>query len=186
MVDLSKKTQSTNPFEAPEAAPDTGAPSFDDDSASRPLAERGTRLAGAFIDGSLFLAAAVPGAIVFGFSGAMSGFGDDPFGSTGSTLAIAVMFLGVFALAIYQWILTATTGQTLAKKWLKMKIVKVNGAPVDFVSGVILRSWIIQALGMIPMVGSFVALADAVTIFGDQRRCLHDYIAGTIVIDVTD
>jgi uncharacterized RDD family membrane protein YckC len=28
-------------------------------------------------------------------------------------------------------------------------------------------------------------LVDALWIFGDERRCLHDLIAGTTVIDVT-
>jgi uncharacterized RDD family membrane protein YckC len=103
----------------------------------------------------------------------------------GSTLGMAVLFLSMFGLAIYQWILIATTGQTLAKKWLKMKIVKVDGTPVDFVSGVILRSWVVQALSAIPMVGGLVGLIDALMIFGAEQRCLHDHIAGTIVIDVT-
>ena len=66
-----------------------------------------------------------------------------------------------------------------------MKIVKVDGAPVDFVSGVILRSWVVQVLSAIPMVGGLVGLIDALMIFGDEQRCLHDHIAGTVVIDVT-
>ena len=192
MVDPSEYADATNPFKAPEAL-STAFSRPEEELGPRHLAERGTRLAGAVIDGSLYLAAAVPGAIVM-LVGAVTapesfaGSGDDGpefLGSMGSTLGMAVLFLSMLGLAIYQWILIATTGQTLAKRWLKMKIVKVDGTPVDFVSGVILRSWVVQALSAIPMVGGLVGLIDALMIFGAEQRCLHDHIAGTIVIDVT-
>jgi hypothetical protein len=37
---------------------------------------------------------------------------------------------------------------------------------------------------MIPFIGNFVNLADALFIFGEEHRCLHDHIAGTKVISV--
>lgn len=192
MVDPNEDADATNPFKAPEALP-TAFSRPEDELDPTHLAERGTRLAGAIIDGALYIAAAVPGALVM-FVGAVTapesfaGSGDEGpefFSSIRSTLGLAVLFLSMLGLAVYQWILIATTGQTLAKRWLKMKIVKVDGTPVDFVSGVILRSWVVQALSAIPMVGGLVGLIDALMIFGAEQRCLHDHIAGTIVIDVT-
>lgn len=193
MVDPREYANTTNPFEAPEASPHERFPRPEEEPGRMHLAERGTRLAGAMIDGALYLAAAIPGLVVVGVSAAMSadslaGPGEDGaglFGSMAGGLGVAVMGLSIFALAIYQWVLIATTGQTLAKKWLKMKIVKVDGTPVDFVSGVILRSWVVQALSAIPMVGGLVGLIDALMIFGEEQRCLHDHIASTIVIDIT-
>jgi len=38
-------------------------------------------------------------------------------------------------------------------------------------------------IGMIPVVGSFYGLIDPLFIFGDERRCLHDMIADTKVIE---
>jgi uncharacterized RDD family membrane protein YckC len=76
----------------------------------------------------------------------------------------------------------ATTGQSLGKKWLGIKIVKMDGTEVDLVSGVILRSWVIGGCTYIPYVGSCVWLLDALWIFGQEQRCLHDHIANTKVI----
>jgi uncharacterized RDD family membrane protein YckC len=63
-----------------------------------------------------------------------------------------------------------------------IKIVKLDGSPVNFVSGVIMRNWIVGLMGGIPYVGSCIRLVDTLMIFGDERRCIHDRIAGTKVI----
>jgi uncharacterized RDD family membrane protein YckC len=76
----------------------------------------------------------------------------------------------------------STTGQTLAKKWMGIKVVKTDGSPVNFVSGVLLREWILMGASAIPYIGSVVGIVDAVMIFNQARRCLHDQIAGTKVI----
>ena len=67
---------------------------------------------------------------------------------------------------------------------LGMKIVKTDGSDVNFVSGVILRSWVTGALSNIPFIGGIIGLVDALMIFGEEHRCLHDHIAGTKVISV--
>jgi uncharacterized RDD family membrane protein YckC len=47
-----------------------------------------------------------------------------------------IAWLGVLLLQAY---LVTTTGQSIAKRWFRIKIVKVDGSPVNFVSGVLLR-----------------------------------------------
>ena len=84
-------------------------------------------------------------------------------------------------LASYQWYLVATTGQSLAKRWFGIKIVRLDGSLPGFVNGVLLRSWVLHALNA---VCNFVGLIDALMIFGEQSRCLHDLIAGTKVIKI--
>ncbi|MFS8069935.1 MAG: RDD family protein [Byssovorax sp.] len=76
----------------------------------------------------------------------------------------------------------STTGQTLAKRWMGIKVVKMDGSPCGFVHGVLLREFILSGLSLIPYIGTMIGLADAVMIFGDQRRCMHDHIAGTKVV----
>ena len=36
---------------------------------------------------------------------------------------------------------------------------------------------------MVPMLGGFASLVDALCIFREDRRCIHDLIAGTRVIE---
>ena len=71
----------------------------------------------------------------------------------------------------------------MAKAWLRTRIIRENGERPGFVHGVVLRSWAIAVLGMVPFVGSLVGLADALAIFsGTTRQTLHDRIAHTLVI----
>lgn len=184
----------TNPFEAPNATPEERDPRWaEEEIGSRRLASRGARLAGVCIDSALYVAVAVPGFLIAPLilsSGARS-FAD--LGEAGGAfqeafsagLWVALMLLGMFSLAVYQWGLIVASGQSLGKRWLKTKIVKLDGTPVDFVSGVLLRSWALWAIGAIPLVGGLVTIVDWLMVFGADRRCLHDQIAGTIVIDVT-
>ncbi|HEY0132593.1 MAG TPA: RDD family protein [Nannocystis sp.] len=147
------------------------------------LAERGTRLGAVLIDALLVLASALPAGAVLAF---MAFAGRDSL-SRGESLTMlyglgGLMGLMVLAFVGYQWYLVATTGQSLAKRWMGIKIVRLDGSPVGFVHGVILRSWVMSALSNIPALGTVVGLVNALMIFGEERRCLHDHIAGTRVI----
>jgi uncharacterized RDD family membrane protein YckC len=137
------------------------------------LAGRGTRLAAALIDGCLMVGAMLPGIVVMAAGG-----GDDD----GIIVGAGVLGLGVLALGIYQMVLISTRGQSLAKKWLGIKIIKIDGGACGFVHGVLLRSWVMGLIGNIPIVGAMAAIVDPLLIFGDERRCLHDLIASTKVI----
>lgn len=138
------------------------------------LADVGTRLVGAILDGLLYLPALIPGVIVAGFES----------GEELSPLAIAVLVLGMLGLAVVQCTMIATSGQSIAKKILKIRIVRQDGSPVNFVHGVVLRSWLMAFLTNVPFFGAIIALVDALMIFGNERRCLHDRIASTDVIKV--
>jgi uncharacterized RDD family membrane protein YckC len=85
-------------------------------------------------------------------------------------------------LSIYQWMLIARTGQSIGKKWLRIRIVKLDNSPVGFGDGVMLREWITRGISFIPCVGAIISLVGYLMIFGSERRCLHDRIAGTKVI----
>ena len=90
--------------------------------------------------------------------------------------------LPMLLVAVVQWYLIATSGQSIGKKVVGLKIIKTDGSDVNFVSGVILRSWIPAFIGWIPLVGSIFGLVDALFIFGSDHRTIHDHIAGTKVI----
>ena len=147
------------------------------------LAERGTRLAAAIVDGLLYMVALIP-ALIAGFqSGAFSEGGSTALYRSFVSSGLGMVSGGAWvALIIYQAYLVTTTGQSIAKKLFKIKIVKVDGSPVNFVSGVLVRNWLMMVLQQIPVANAVLPLADALFIFRQDRRCIHDLIAGTKVV----
>jgi uncharacterized RDD family membrane protein YckC len=151
-----------NPYAAPNAELEGGAV------ASQQLAERGTRLGAALLDG--LVGALVPAIALLALRDAQ-----------GKPSAIGVAIAGLWWLGVigYQIFLLSTRGQTLGKKWLGIKIALADGGPASFGSAVIMRILVGQGiLAMIP----FYGLIDALFIFREDRRCVHDLVAGTKVV----
>jgi uncharacterized RDD family membrane protein YckC len=73
-------------------------------------------------------------------------------------------------------------GQSIAKKWLGIKDVRPDGSRASFARIFWLRNVLSGCLSLIPLVGGFYGLIDALFIFGSAKRCVHDYIADTIVV----
>jgi uncharacterized RDD family membrane protein YckC len=137
-------------------------------------ATHGDRLGGAILDGLISLAAALPGLFIIIASGRnevmmIGGF--------------VVVFLGVLAIEIYQWVLISTSGQSIGKKVVGTRIVDFdNGSNPGFVKAVILRIWVVGLIGAVPYIGGCFGLINILWIFGSERRCLHDLIANTRVV----
>jgi len=145
-----------------------------------PLAGRGARLGAYLLDVFLTFLAALPG-IILAFALASNFRGADE--DTVILLVIGVGGAGVFALLVFQWYLLATQGQTLGKKALGIRIVHFEDeSNPGFVGTVILRQWVPALIAQIPLVGGIFGLVNILCIFGEERRCLHDQIAGTKVI----
>lgn len=86
----------------------------------------------------------------------------------------------VIIFLIVQMVLLTKQGQTVGKKFFKIKIVEVeSGENGGFVKNVLLRSILNAILSFIP----FYLILDFLYLFTDERRCLHDIIAGTKVIN---
>lgn len=90
--------------------------------------------------------------------------------------------LGALAIAIYQWVLISRTGQSLGKKWTGIRIERLDDARLTFGTGVFLRNWVPKLIGSVPYLGGLFQLIDCLFIFRDDRRCIHDHIAGTRVV----
>lgn len=169
MLERSDDPSAMNPYAPPTVDVDAGvlAPGIDIDA---PLATRGARLAAAFLDGILYGVGLVP----------LSLFVQGVVIRSGILLVVCgLLFLAV---SMVQYHGIVTRGQTLAKRWLSIKIVKIDGSRVGFLDGVVLRAWLPFLMGLIPVLGSFFGLADALAIFGQDRMCLHDRIAKTKVV----
>jgi uncharacterized RDD family membrane protein YckC len=86
----------------------------------------------------------------------------------------------VASVFIFQMVLLTKDGQTVGKKVLGIRIVKMDtGENGGFVPNVLLRLIVNGLIGVIPLYG----LVDILFIFRSVRRCIHDLIAGTQVVD---
>lgn len=104
-----------------------------------------------------------------------------------SFVALAVMILvGIYSLIIIviQILKLHKQGQTIGKQFAKVRIVKIaDGTNGGIITNVVMRAIVPGLIGSIPMVGSVFALVDILFIFREDKRCIHDLIAGTRVVD---
>jgi uncharacterized RDD family membrane protein YckC len=99
---------------------------------------------------------------------------------TGAWFYVGVLWVAI--MLIINGVLAYQNGQSIAKKWLGIKDVRTDGSRASFARIFWLRNVLNSAITFIPLIGSFYGLIDALFIFGSAKRCVHDYIADTIVI----
>ena len=136
------------------------------------------RLGAVMIDG---LVVAVP-VVIFAIAlpGMQDGSGE-PSAGAGTLMLLAG--LGLVAFAIYQLVQLHRTGQTFGKKMVGVRIVRTDGTRASLGRIFGLRYLVPGVIGAIPLLGPLFSLVDPLLIFGEERRCIHDYIADTIVVD---
>jgi uncharacterized RDD family membrane protein YckC len=140
------------------------------------LAERGTRFFAALIDVVILVAVMFLIGLVTPFSvfdPARSGFV--------TTVAIPYILGMLIFLLVHGWLL-ATQGQTVGKKLLGIRIVRSDGSRGSLGRVFGLRYALNGLIASVPIVGTIYGLVDALMIFRDSRRCLHDQLADTIVV----
>ena len=137
------------------------------------LARRFARLAGRIADALLYIG------VMWGFVFFGTWFLDD----VTPVLAVFVTFTPAVALFVVNMVLLHKRGQTLGKMAVKTKIVRTNGERASLGRIFGLRMLAPGLLSAIPIIGYLFALADALLIFTSERRCLHDHMADTIVIE---
>ncbi len=89
----------------------------------------------------------------------------------------------LFILVGINWIFLAN-GQTIGKRVLKLRIDRVEGGPCDRIRIITRRMVIMQILYLVPIVNFIFMIVDCLMIFRDNKRTLHDEIAGTKVVDL--
>jgi uncharacterized RDD family membrane protein YckC len=168
---------SINPYAAPASnvlrAPGAGA--------ALELASLGERLGAAFIEGGVFLLAALPLIIATVMAEVASNNGE-----SAETPNVALLGLGiilVLGLAIYQLVMLATRGQSIGKRILGIRIVThPDGSNPGGVKTIIMRGFLPGILSNIPLLGLLFSITNICFIFREDRRCIHDLIAGTQVV----
>lgn len=142
------------------------------------LAARSTRLCCWLLDGALVLS---PVLVIMGVAELMNR-------DAHADIQRISPIIGLTSTAIYalQCWLTASTGQSLAKGWLGIRVARPDGAPPGVFRGVVLRSWLPAAAAGLSLVWPFLGLLtlfDILRIFGGESRCFHDLLADTIVVN---
>jgi uncharacterized RDD family membrane protein YckC len=175
-----------NPYASPQSS-GSMAPPFGGQS---PLAGRGARLGAKILDGLMHLAVCIPGIVMMAAGGfAFGALIEEDVPNLGGPLAIAGIVVAILAFLgfwIYQIVLLSTSGQTLGKKIVGIRIVTNDSEEYPgFVKAFLLRDFVNDLISNIPYIGSLYALVDILFIFGEERRCIHDLIAGTKVVEAS-
>lgn len=96
---------------------------------------------------------------------------------------LALGFLLTLVLSLYNLALFLRTGQTWGKRHLGLLVVSTSGYRAS--KGTLLWRWASpMVLAMVPIV-QILTYFDCLFIFGESRRCLHDHLASTMVVDLS-
>lgn len=140
------------------------------------LADRGTRLVAVIIDGLLVLGLIMLIGIVSAIAAPAGG---------NETVAMVLVTIGMaafLALIVVNLIWLYRYGQTIAKRWMGIKIVRTSGERCELWRIIFLRVMPLNILGAIPLIGYVVPIVDGLFIFRADYRCVHDLLADTIVV----
>jgi uncharacterized RDD family membrane protein YckC len=155
----------TNPYAPPQAV----VADVIDPAAGIHLADRGTRLGAALLDGLIvFVMVYLP----FFLSVALGGK------DSWSPIGLVVAGVGFIVWMVFTVKFLGENGQSIGKKACKIKILRKDGSEVSISRVIVGRNMVNGLLGVIPL----YAIIDVLFIFGNARRCVHDYLADTIVI----
>jgi uncharacterized RDD family membrane protein YckC len=176
-------SSNANPYAAPGAAVRDMR-----DEADVVLATRLARLGAALIDSAIFAVPAMLAAIMLpayqDYARRAAGGAASASLGGGTSIMLMVLGLAMIALAVMQFVLLYRHGQTVGKKIVGIRIVRPDGGRASFPRLLFLRYGLPGLIGAIPLVGLVFSVINVLFIFGEERRCLHDRIADTIVVNV--
>lgn len=167
-----------NPAPRPPGHSFSHSPETDRAIHNRPaLATISSRFVAAVLDIFLFLISLIP------FLFTAEAFGGSNFNTDNLAMA-AFWLLGVpVVLWFIQIYYLCNQGQSLGKMMMGIRISRVqDDANPGFASVIIVRSIVPSILTGIPVLGWFFWITDLLFIFRDDRRCIHDLLAGTHVV----
>lgn len=161
-----------NPYATPEAEV---AVELDD---QNDLATRGARLGGSFVDGFVVMLVVWPSMYFMGMFNqqVVDGTQDYVYTLLGGLSGFAVFLVvnGYFL---------ATRGQTVGKIIAGTRIVSIEDRKIlPLWRVVLLRVVPVSVASLVPVVGALLTLIDPLFIFRRDYRCVHDHIAGTVVV----
>ena len=146
---------------------------------NKPLASLSDRLAASLIDAFIAMVIVlVPFFIIFGFEGFTKlqlhyGF----------SFTVVMSIIGQCIYLLLHGRLLYKYGQTIGKRYMGIKITDLENNLPPFTTSYVYRFLFISLIALLPVVGSIFYFIDVLFIFRGNRRCIHDLIAVTKVIE---
>lgn len=161
---------------APPTVP-VGAPVFQA-GPEAPLASPWPRLGAQILNGVVLIPA------IICFSIAMSTADPDTETLTGVGIALlAVALIYAIVIIVLNIKLLAREGQSLGKKWMKLRVVRRDGSRATLGRLIGLRYFVNSLLGSVPLLGPVYTLVDWLFVFREDRRTIHDMFSDTKVVE---
>ncbi len=136
-------------------------------------ATRSDRLVAAIVDGVLGVVCFIPVFMLVGF---------DNLSQPTLTLSAGLLGYGILSTLVLHGYLMYQRGQTIGKSLMSIRIENLDGTQASFTTIYFKRMLSMQLLSLVPSVGQFIAgFVNPLFIFGKDKRCLHDHLAGTEV-----
>ena len=186
-LNLRRFALSHNPYAAPLAPVNSVKPSSG--STDQP-ASRFTRFAAAMVDGILMVGILMPVQYATGYIARAQTL------EVSLAEQVGMSLLGLFAFLILNGYLLYSRGQTIGKFLTKIQIVdKTAGDLLPFLRVYVFRYlWTLPFVMLVVLIPgriddlllNAVVLIDVLFIFGAASRCLHDYIAGSSVVQFAE
>ena len=142
------------------------------------LASRWSRLWASLIDVLTVIPITIP---LYYFTGGFDGISQGVEPSVSYLLVMFLISTAIF-LAIHGKIMLRD-GQTWGKKAQNIKIVTIDGEHADL-AVLAKRYGFYWGVSQIPVVGQLLSMVNILFIFTKSKRCLHDHVGGTKVVQV--
>jgi len=97
---------------------------------------------------------------------------------------LAMAGVGLITFIVFNIKFLISTGQTIGKKVLGIKIVDLQGQLPSIKTTLPIRYAVFFIPAQIPIIGQLLSIINILFIFGKEKRCLHDFAAGTRVVKV--
>lgn len=167
----------------PYAPPRSNVESPEADSAILEPADRSTRLGASLLDG-LITGLPVLGLVLALLLASGHGFFDPLPVGTHVLFVLGTLIIGSAVHLAINGHLLVKHGQTVGKKLCGIRIVRQDGGHPTLWDSFGKRHVPVMVVSQIPFIGGLLSIVDACFIFRENRRCLHDEIAGTMVVRV--
>jgi len=169
-----------NPYQTPDSRLD-----IEQTNQEHTLAPLSARFIAALLDGIVSIIILLPFIYIgYLFETETPFWKDFPLFENALFLSIFMIFYMIGTHVLFHGVLLAKYGQTIGKRIVGIQIVDYDSAKILPLLDVIGKRYSPQVLvNYVPLVGSFLSLIDILFIFGRERRCVHDLIANTKVIE---